>query len=420
MATSKLHDAALTLFKELKPGKRIKGAKEIVAGYNEERRAKTAKLKPILAEMQAEFEKGETPGGCTSMKEWCKTYKGYGAFTYARVRQIITGTSGNEGKGKVKSLYREGDVVKFGKRQFKITSVPESEEELSKTKMGSYRLTFLVEEIVEPKATHFKAKGSRSTAMICGEKKKGGLFTNTDSEVNCDECRKVLARLDVAAPKPAKAPEKSKAAMISTPKGALFARDGKTHILGMQWADTSGPSYAENFKGGETACGRDSRTLAMVDSNPTCEKCKAAKHPAVKDEPSETTKPAHENQPMHWRRSKYARCGATVGGYGGEQAETNRSTHDWKKVTCKRCLSTPDSIGDLKRLQPTQELSEPAAKALAAAVGSTELTWAQKVVIPGSPEREQHLADLQHRREFPYTDPNEGDECEENSEEEVL
>lgn len=58
-------------------------------------------------------------------------------------------------------------------------------------------------------------------------------------------------------------------------------------------------------------------------------------------------------------------------------------------------------------------ISEPA-KALDATVDGAELMLAQKVVIPGSPERLQWAADLKKRREnLPY-DPNEDEDCEED------
>lgn len=45
-------------------------------------------------------------------------------------------------------------------------------------------------------------------------------------------------------------------------------------------------------------------------------------------------------------------------------------------------------------------------------------SWSERVCTPGSPEREEHSRNLVHRREFPYVDPNEGDDDE--SDEEVL
>src|SRR5437879_4695588 len=101
MSNVNLHDEALTLFREMGAGKHassIDVARLKVKKYNERRKELTAALKPILTAMQERFEAGETIGASASMKEWCATYKGHGAFTYARVRQIITGTSGNENK----------------------------------------------------------------------------------------------------------------------------------------------------------------------------------------------------------------------------------------------------------------------------------------------------------------------------------
>jgi hypothetical protein len=45
-------------------------------------------------------------------------------------------------------------------------------------------------------------------------------------------------------------------------------------------------------------------------------------------------------------------------------------------------------------------------------------SWSDRVCTPGSPEREEHLRQLLHRQEFPYVDPNEGDDHE--SDEEIL
>ncbi len=58
----------------------------------------TAQLKQIFAAMQEKFEAGEQIAGCSSVKEYCKAFKPSGCLTYARVRQILTGKSGNENK----------------------------------------------------------------------------------------------------------------------------------------------------------------------------------------------------------------------------------------------------------------------------------------------------------------------------------
>jgi transcription elongation factor Elf1 len=102
ISNANLHDEALTIFKKMEPTKSEAKAKDVASDYNARRKAQTEALRPVLTEMQARFEKGETIGASASMKEWCATYKDHGAFTYARVRQILTGKSGNENK--VKSL----------------------------------------------------------------------------------------------------------------------------------------------------------------------------------------------------------------------------------------------------------------------------------------------------------------------------
>lgn len=115
MNNQQLHDEAMALFDKMKPYSAYKHATKVVWNYNEIRKHATAKLKPILAEMQMQFDKAENIGGCTSMKEYCKRFRNQGCLTYARCRQIITGTSGNEGKVKsVRSLdLKPGMIVSF-------------------------------------------------------------------------------------------------------------------------------------------------------------------------------------------------------------------------------------------------------------------------------------------------------------------
>jgi hypothetical protein len=184
---SKLHEEALAIFGEIQPSKTI-------TDYNKRRKELTKKLKPILAEMQERFEIGATIGGCTSFKQYCEMYKPQGCYTYARVRQIITGKSGNENKGKVKSLDL-GDVVRIQGVEYDVVQ---------------------------------DAQGAPTLVV------RGGV-------------------------------------VVITPK----AKAKITHVLGMQWANTSGPSYDQDFIGGETACGRDSGKVAMAASGeaPTCKSC---------------------------------------------------------------------------------------------------------------------------------------------------
>ena len=87
------------LHKEAKRLLRLEAsAKRKSSDYNSRRKEATAALKPVLTSIWEAFDRGETVGGCKGPKEWCKSV---GTVTYARCRQIITGTSGNEGRGQV-------------------------------------------------------------------------------------------------------------------------------------------------------------------------------------------------------------------------------------------------------------------------------------------------------------------------------
>jgi hypothetical protein len=103
----KLHQYATALMAHMKKTKDEGDAAETMKGYNERRKKLVAGFKPVLAEMDAAFNRGEHVGGCGGMKEYCKTYKPKGMVTYARVRQILTGVSGNEGKVKSLDLLKE-------------------------------------------------------------------------------------------------------------------------------------------------------------------------------------------------------------------------------------------------------------------------------------------------------------------------
>jgi hypothetical protein len=86
------------------------------------------------------------------------------------------------------------------------------------------------------------------------------------------------------------------------------------------------------------------------------------------------------------------------------KAQVVLTTEPKKRFSLKASLAQAEAL-------PEEPLSEPA-RALAAAVDGTELSWSQKVCMPGSPEREQWRKDLAWRREHPPIDPNEGDEFE--------
>jgi hypothetical protein len=101
-----LHEKAMAIFATLRTTRTLDKARRTIRNYNLDRKEATFQLKPIFTAMQEKFEAGEKIEAATSMKEYCKIYKSSGCFTYARVRQILTGKSGNENKSKVKSLDR--------------------------------------------------------------------------------------------------------------------------------------------------------------------------------------------------------------------------------------------------------------------------------------------------------------------------
>jgi hypothetical protein len=100
MTNDKLHNEAMAIFKGMKQTRKEENAGAVRKGYNQRRKEGTARLKPIYEQMQADFETGIAHGGVTSMKEYCKAWKHEGCLTYARVRQILTGTSGHKDKVK--------------------------------------------------------------------------------------------------------------------------------------------------------------------------------------------------------------------------------------------------------------------------------------------------------------------------------
>jgi hypothetical protein len=110
-----LHQDALALFGKMQPYSAYKHAKKVVWNYNQIRKQQTAKLKPILIEMDKRMKDGESFGGCSSMKDYCKRYRNQGCLTYRRCRQIITG----ETKPKVKALH-PGDMISFNGMKIRI------------------------------------------------------------------------------------------------------------------------------------------------------------------------------------------------------------------------------------------------------------------------------------------------------------
>ena len=140
-----LHAEAVRLMNQMKPEKPEIAAKETVAGYNKRRKETTAALKPVLVQIDDAFKRHETVGGWSSMKQWCEKV---GTLTYARVRQIITGKSGNEAKVKSVGLLDQVEltkdtVVRIGVEVFRLTTTPR----LRPTTDGQWTLEVLVEKV---------------------------------------------------------------------------------------------------------------------------------------------------------------------------------------------------------------------------------------------------------------------------------
>ena len=118
-STGALHDAALQLCASMLPDKKEVGAQKTLASMRERNKETKDKLRGVFAQMQTQFEAGEQIGGCTSMKQWCKTYKSHGALTYARVRQILTGTNGHE-KRSSRLTFKSGATFTFNGQEYRI------------------------------------------------------------------------------------------------------------------------------------------------------------------------------------------------------------------------------------------------------------------------------------------------------------
>jgi hypothetical protein len=140
-----LHNEAVKLMQRMLPhGKAETDALVTVKSYNQRRKEATKALHPVLVKINDCFKRHETVGGCGAMREWCEQV---GTLTYARVRQIITGKSGNEKKVKsVDSLdpidLTTGTAVRVGDRVLYLTTTPK----LHPATPGVFTLTVVVEE----------------------------------------------------------------------------------------------------------------------------------------------------------------------------------------------------------------------------------------------------------------------------------
>lgn len=124
-----LHDHAVKLLVE------IDASKKRSSDYNKRRREATEKLRPVLRKIWEAFDNGETVGGYTGKKEWCKQVQ---SITYRRCLQIINGESQTK---QVKSLHlKEGTLVTVSGVRYRIASdvVHRSKEAVG----GIYNFTF--------------------------------------------------------------------------------------------------------------------------------------------------------------------------------------------------------------------------------------------------------------------------------------
>jgi len=196
----KLHRDAMALFCKLTPGTHVRTAMRKVAGYHERRKILTRALQPILTKMDARMKSGEKVGGCGSMEDYCKQYKQQGCLTYARVRQIITGKSGNEGK--VKSLDLEsliGKIVLFEGKKYKVADNAEAIS-FQPGRKYSDGIRLAVTEIKEEKPAEIPAtknasrRNKKATSALMGLKRKADSwirkyqndFDYTDTEYLAD------------------------------------------------------------------------------------------------------------------------------------------------------------------------------------------------------------------------------------------
>lgn len=173
--------------------------------------------------------------------------------------------------------------------------------------------------------------------------------------------------------------------------------------------------------------------------------CKGCLEHHARDKQLDAKKPIHFVRDGGWK----TRCGTSA-------MSSTKRTSDPTQVTCKDCLKitkaltkekqvdeiveeflAQDAINNLDEFRKAKSKVPESVKALAATVDAAEVPYdkeayakaenhSQKVCIKGSPENLQWIADLKHRREYLYIDPNEADdesedcETEEDSEEEVV
>jgi hypothetical protein len=177
-----LHEKALKVFAVIKRTDKEQKAADTVFNYSQRRKEEIANhILPVLKDMDAAFNRGETIGGATSLKQWCKAYKSFGALTYARCRQILTGKSGNEGR---KTRLRVDQVVMIGKREVKLTGMM-LEAVLSYVEPGHP-----VKSLDPAPVTHAKYSARKTLCManMPNRKLKGKVFAENWDAATCPDC----------------------------------------------------------------------------------------------------------------------------------------------------------------------------------------------------------------------------------------
>ncbi len=194
--------------------------------------ARKVQLKSALTVVWEAFESGATVNGFATRKEWAKEFA---KVTPRTCENIIYGRAerkANHGSSPKELLKQLLDVIN-------IQGVWDQKKDAS----WEDRLTVFYEAVTEKAADVADTIGRKFDRP---KKKK-------------------------TAPK-----EKTKAGIVFTPKGMKFSLDGKTHVLGMQWAGHSDPTLNGEVVEKPTACGRNGNTSAIVQSNPTCKACQKA------------------------------------------------------------------------------------------------------------------------------------------------
>lgn len=250
-----------------------------------------AKIAPMLRTVWAELEAKKEVNGVRSKGAWaakfgitlryCQYIVKDGSRkaqkTRTTVRPVVTLKEGMiVSLNGVKYKVAEGEGAIFLEKNRKymnairlaVTRVEDKKEEepakKSPAKKSSRVLTFHASD------DGYRGVCGRLLRGYAGKPIQGNRIALPNERVDCPRCIEKMKGLS----EPAKV--KTKAAMVSTPEGTKFALDGKTHVLGMQWAGHSDPVLNGEVVENPTACGRNRKTNAIVQSNPTCKACQKA------------------------------------------------------------------------------------------------------------------------------------------------